>query len=134
MDRSAMSADVVVVDDDPRVRKVLGYLLEREGLAVRSYGSPHAALDFVLAHPPPVLVTDLQMPGLDGAGLAAAVRGGLGERSPRILLLTGNPRALRPRDKQLFDLTLSKPWEPSFLTSAVLSWVRAPHRPVAATG
>lgn len=126
-----MSSDVVVVDDDPRVRKLMLYTLEREGLAVRGYDSPLAALDLVLAHPPPVLVTDLQMPELDGAGLAAAVRGGLGERSPRIVLMTGDPRAMRPRDRHLFDLIVTKPWDRAALMSAILPWV---HPPIAAAG
>lgn len=126
-----MSSDVVVVDDDPRVRKLMLYTLEREGLAVRGYDSPLAALDLVLAHPPPVLVTDLQMPELDGAGLAAAVRGGLGERSPRIVLMTGDPRAMRPRDRLLFDLIVTKPWDRAALMSAILPWV---HPPIAAAG
>jgi CheY-like chemotaxis protein len=125
MDRSAMSSDVVVVDDDPRVRTLVVRTFEREGLRTRGYGAPLAALDLVLAHPPAVLVSDLEMPELDGVALAAAVRGGLGERSPRILLLTGNPRAIRAKDKHLFDLILAKPWDRTVILNAILPWVRA---------
>jgi CheY-like chemotaxis protein len=123
--RSIMSSDVVVVDDDARVRRVMVRVLEQANIAVRGYGSALAALDLVLAHPPSVLITDLRMPELDGIGLAAAVRGGLSERSPRILLLTAEPLAVRPKDKHLFDLILGKPWDNLVLTNAVLPWVRA---------
>jgi len=134
MDRSAMSVDVVVVDDDLRVGRMMVLLLEREGLAVRGFASSHAALDLVLAHPPPVLVTDLSMPDLDGVGLAAAVRGGLGPRSPRILLVTGDPRALEPKHRHLFDLVLSKPWDRAVVLDAILPWIRSSVPPMAATG
>src|SRR5690606_33828484 len=126
--------DVVVVDDDLRVGRMMVLLLEREGLAVRGFASSHAALDLVLAHPPPVLVTDLSMPDLDGVGLAAAVRGGLGPRSPRILLVTGDPRALEPKHRHLFDLVLSKPWDRAVVLDAILPWIRSSVPPMAATG
>ena len=125
MDRSAMSSDVVVVDDDPSVRRLLLRTLEREGLTTRGYGTPLAALDLVLAHPPPVLITDLEMPELDGVSLAAAVRGGLGERSPRIVLLTGNPHAVCAKDRHLFDRIVAKPWERDVFLGPILSWARA---------
>jgi CheY-like chemotaxis protein len=134
MDRSAMSSDVVVVDDDPRVRKVILLLLEQAGLSARGYGAPLAALDLVLAHPPAALITDLRMPDLGGVELAAAVRGGLGHRSPRILLLTGDPESVGARDKAMFDLVLGKPWDCTMLLDAVLPWVRASVPPAFATG
>lgn len=132
MEASSMSSDVVVVDDDPRVRALTVHLLERAGLTVSAHESPLAALDLVLAHPPRVLLTDLSMPQLDGVALASAVRGGLGERSPRILLLTGNPHSVRPRDKPLFDAILGKPWESRVLVETVLPWVAAPAPPLVA--
>lgn len=129
-----MSSDLVVVDDDPRIRKLVVRTFEREGLSTRGYGAPFAALDLVLAHPPSVLVTDLQMPELDGVALASAVRGGLGDRSPRILLLTGEPRAVRTKDKHLFDLIMAKPWDRSVIVNAILPWVRASVPPLAVAG
>lgn len=125
MERTALSSDVVVVDDDPRVQRLVLHVLERAGLAVRGYGSPRVALEAVLAHPPAVLLTDFSMPELDGVGVASAVRCGLGERSPRILLLTGDPQAVRAKDKHLFDLILGKPWDSTVLISTILPWVRA---------
>jgi CheY-like chemotaxis protein len=134
MDRSMLSSDVVVVDDDPRVRALTLHILEKAGLTVSSHDSPLAALDLVLAHPPRVLLTDFSMPELDGVALASAVRGGLGERCPRIMLLTGNPQSVRARDKHLFDVILGKPWESHVLVDTVLPWVRASIPPLAAAG
>ena len=132
MDGSSMSSDVVVVDDDPRVRALTLHILQRSGLTVSAHESPLTALDLVLAHPPRVLLTDFAMPHLDGVGLASAVRGGLGERSPRIMLLTGNPQSVRAKDKHLFDVILGKPWESHVLVETVLPWVRASMPPLVA--
>lgn len=134
MDCPALASDVVVVDDDARVRTLMLHVLERAGLSAVGFDSPLEALEHVLAHPPRALLTDFSMPELDGAGLAEAVRNALGERSPRIMLLTGDPRAVRARDKHLFDLILGKPWESHVVISAVLPWVRASVPPVAHVG
>jgi CheY-like chemotaxis protein len=125
MDHSSMASDVVVVDDDVRVRELMCRVLERAGMDARVYGCPIAALDLVLAFPPSVLITDLRLPRIDGLGLASAVRGGLADRSPRIMLLTADTGSLRSKDKHLFDLILTKPWDNQVLTNAVLPWVRA---------
>lgn len=129
-----MSSDVVVVDDDPRIRMLMCSMLEAEGFSVRGYESALPALDLVLAHPPHVLLTDLHMPELDGAGLAAAVRGGLGARSPRIILLTGCPESLRAKDRALFDRVLAKPWERDDLLRSIRAWVPRRHPRYAAVG
>lgn len=134
MDAPSMASDVVVVDDDPRVRALTVHILDRAGLRVSGHDSPLRALDLVLAHPPRVLVTDFSMPELDGVALARAVRGGLGARSPRIMLLTGNPQSVQAKDKHLFDVILGKPWESRALIDTVLPWVRASMPPLAHTG
>lgn len=134
MDRPALVSDVVVVDDDARVQTLMLHMLERAGLSVVGYDAPLAALEHVLAHPPRVLLTDFSMPELDGAGLARSVRERLGDGSPRILLLTGDPRAVPTKDKHLFDLILGKPWESHVVINTVLPWVRASVRPLAQAG
>lgn len=133
MDGSAYS-DVVVVDDDPRVRTLMLHVLERAGVAATGFDSARAALEQVLDHPPRVLLTDFSMPELDGVALATAIRSRLGARSPRIMLLTGDPQSIRARDKHLFDLILGKPWESHVVISTVLPWVRASVPPLADVG
>ncbi len=70
MDCPALASDVVVVDDDARVRTLMLHVLERAGLSAVGFDSPLEALEHVLAHPPRALLTDFSMPELDGAGLA----------------------------------------------------------------
>ena len=65
---------VVVVDDDADVRAMLAALLTHAGFHVRSAANGGEALDLIRDRPPDVLVTDLQMPGVDGLDLITRAR------------------------------------------------------------
>jgi len=69
------TASVLVVDDDPDIREMLGMLLEFEGYVVRLAEHGQAALDDLHANPRPCcIVLDLQMPIMDGWAFRAAQR------------------------------------------------------------
>ncbi len=67
---------VLVVDDDELMRLTLDAVLARDGWAVRTCPGGQAALSMLAAAPQEVdlLVTDYNMPGMTGLGLAAQVR------------------------------------------------------------
>lgn len=66
---------VLVVDDDLDVRDAMEFVLATEHV-VRTAGDGREALALIARHGVPCLViTDLQMPVMDGAGLIAALRG-----------------------------------------------------------
>jgi CheY-like chemotaxis protein len=68
-----LAASVLVVDDDPDIREMLGMLLEFEGYVVRLAEHGQAALDDLHANPRPCcIVLDLQMPIMDGRAFRAA--------------------------------------------------------------
>lgn len=71
---------VLAVDDDPLTRRRLGHMLERAGLEVWLAGSAESALVCLTQHEFDLLLTDLQLPGLDGVELsrrASAMQPGL---------------------------------------------------------
>lgn len=57
---------VWIVDDDDSVRWVLEKAMQRDGMAVRGYADPLAALEELADERPDVLITDIRMPGMDG--------------------------------------------------------------------
>ena len=63
---SAEKPVVLVVDDDPDVRGILGMLLERDGYEVVTAIDGAAALEHVKDERIALVVLDLQMPRLDG--------------------------------------------------------------------
>lgn len=83
-----MSETVLVVDDDPAVRDIIAGMLKELGCEVVSAQSGPEALDLLKQNELiSILITDINMPGMDGhelAELAKRVRPNL-----RILQLSG---------------------------------------------
>lgn len=63
----------LVVDDEPRLRRVLIRLLEGEGFQCREAGSGVEALALLEKEPVPLLISDLRMPEMDGVSLLREV-------------------------------------------------------------
>jgi len=59
----------LVVDDEPRLRRVLVRLLEGEGFSCSEAGSGTEALELLQHEPVPLVISDLRMPQMDGVTL-----------------------------------------------------------------
>ena len=89
MTRAAGPLRLLVVDDDPFVRDLLASILEDDGYRVVTAANGAAAAAIFSAGPGvDLIVSDMNMPELDGQGLIRAVRGA-GSDVP-IVILTGN--------------------------------------------
>ena len=64
---------IAIVDDDQRVLESLGELLESAGYAVRLFGSAEAFLQADAPREIDALISDIRMPGIDGAELQQRV-------------------------------------------------------------
>lgn len=60
------SFSVLVVDDDPSIRKMIVAALRREGYRFFEAANGREALDLMRAHHPDVMVLDLMMPMVSG--------------------------------------------------------------------
>lgn len=65
---------VLVVDDSMMDRRLAGKLLEKRGFGVEYAGDGKEALAKIATSRPDAVVTDLQMPEMDGLELVAAIR------------------------------------------------------------
>lgn len=89
-------AHVLVVDDDEPIRDTLRSVLEDAGHAVTDAPDGVAALDVLRASPHRMVVLlDLRVPGMDGAGLLGTVAGDRGLATQHAyILMTANLQTL----------------------------------------
>ncbi|MBI2885929.1 MAG: response regulator transcription factor [Chloroflexi bacterium] len=69
-----MGVEVLVVDDEPQIRRALRVALRANGYGVREAPTGEAALDLAAAHPPDLIVLDLMLPDMDGAEVCRRIR------------------------------------------------------------
>lgn len=106
-------ATMVLVDDEDMVLSSLQSFLELEtDYNLKTFTSPEAALDYTLAGPVDVVVSDFLMPGMNGIELLSLIR----EKHPHAprILLTGyadKESAIKAiNDIGLFQY-IEKPWD-----------------------
>jgi two-component system, cell cycle sensor histidine kinase and response regulator CckA len=80
---------VLLVEDDAGVRDLLADLLVAHGYDVHAFETAEEAAGYALAQPVDLLLSDIDLPGMNGATLAASLRA----RQPgvAILLMSGYP-------------------------------------------
>ena len=115
---------VAVVDDDQSVLRSLEYLLESADYFVRLFTSATALLESGCLPDIDCLISDIDMPGMDGFELVQrlhAVRPGL-----RVILITGYPDRLQrmPSIAGIYPGLFTKPFEAAELLAAVRDVVR----------
>ena len=80
--------DILLVDDEPHVLRVLRMSLEREGYSVRQADDGEEALEKIRETPPDLLITDIDMPRMTGKELCLAITREIPERSFPVYVLT----------------------------------------------
>jgi CheY-like chemotaxis protein len=118
-----MPVRVLVVDDDEMSRELLAILLQGEGYDVDTADSGEAAL--ALAHgqaQPDIVLTDVQLPGLAGTELAAALRDACGSQT-MLFAMSGS----EPGEQILsaYDGFLLKPFKVADVMAAVSAHQKA---------
>lgn len=79
---------VVVVDDDPDVRRVVAIKLERAGFSVVTAPDAASGLDAILREGPDVAVVDRMLPDGNGLALIGTLRATLVDACPVIVVLS----------------------------------------------
>ena len=91
-----MAADtprVLVVDDDPSIRDVIGDLLELLGCRIQTAANGKEALEHVATGPPDLVLLDYMMPVMDGRAFGLEVRKQPHHAGLPIVLMTAAPDA-----------------------------------------
>lgn len=83
-----MNSEILLVDDEAGIRKVLAISLADLGYTVHTADSAAAALDMMEKIRPAIVLTDIKMPGMDGIELLKTVKQQYPETE--VIMLTGH--------------------------------------------
>jgi FixJ family two-component response regulator len=120
---------IAVVDDDPRVLESIENLLESADYSVRPYASAAALLESGCLAEIDCLISDLDMPVMDGLELLRVVRAA--RPALPVILITGYPEMLNrlpPTDPVYYRL-FKKPLDGQELLTAIGDALRNPQPP-----
>ena len=106
---AALSARILVVDDEPRARQALVELLEGDGYEVRQASDGFKALGVVRDWEPDVLLTDWRMPVMDGLTLLKKAREESGDIACLVMTAFGSVENAVEAMKAGADDYLTKP-------------------------
>ena len=114
-------ATLLVIDDDPFQRDLAHFSLVNAGHRVQVAPDGQAGLEMLRQQRPDLVVCDVNMPGLDGFGVLAAVRGDPQLAALPIILLTALSERgdMRKGMASGADDYLPKPYDPKELVDAV---------------
>jgi CheY-like chemotaxis protein len=83
------SRRVLVVDDDPDARELVSLVLEQAGAEVTRAGDGLTALRVASERQPDLVITDIEMPRMDGVELARQLRNCSATKGIPIVMVTG---------------------------------------------
>ncbi|NVN97912.1 MAG: sigma-54-dependent Fis family transcriptional regulator [Geobacteraceae bacterium] len=69
-----MNQNILIVDDETSMREFLSILLEREGYLTETADNSHTALKLLAEKEYELVISDVNMPGLDGIGLLEEIK------------------------------------------------------------
>ena len=121
-------ANILLMDDDPQVRRLIERILSQAGHRVRSAANGRVGLQLFEANRPDLVITDIVMPQQEGVETIHALRRA-GYALP-IIAISGNgmdagAEYLRIAGRIGADRTLSKPFRVNELLEVVEALLRA---------
>jgi CheY-like chemotaxis protein len=107
---------ILVVEDDPGLRRMFTTALTLAGFDVREAPNGYEAIHSVQRNPPDLIVLDLLLPGFGGLGVQQEIAEHASTRLIPIVIVTGSTRAL---DHLAVARVLRKPVDPDALVETV---------------
>lgn len=133
-------ARIIVAEDDAHISRVICLWLKRNGHEVIAAEDGARALELIRLHRPELLVTDVNMPSMDGLDLLRTVRDeSLMERPAIVLTSRCDQTEIEARARSLGAVVHPKPFSPMRLMEAVAAALKGSasvvlREPVAAAG
>lgn len=113
--------NILTVDDSVSMRMLLRAALTKEGHQISEAEDGVAALEWLEHHQPDLVITDINMPRMDGFGLIEHIRAQPRFRDMPILVLTTESTAEKKARARAAGATgwIVKPFDPDQLNSVI---------------
>lgn len=114
-------SDILVVDDEVAIAKLIKFVLESNGFQVRLAGDGNSALEAIRENMPDLVVLDLMLPTISGFDVLLGIRQEMGIDNLPIVVLTcrgqreDKERAIRCGATEY----ITKPFSPTSLVATV---------------
>jgi CheY-like chemotaxis protein len=125
--QAAAGTRVLVVDDSPTIRAVLGKMLGQEGYAVQKAVDGEGAIEAAQNEQPELIFLDIVLPGINGFAVLRALKHDPLTRHIPIVMISGNQQATEQFYVQRFgaDDFIKKPFGLKEVQQSIHALVRA---------
>ena len=113
-----MTKRILIVDDEFGIADIVAEILTEHGYSASIAINGRLALSSMAMHRPDLVLLDVMMPVLDGAGTLLAMRADAALADVPVVMMTALPEAL-PKDRSLYQAALLKP----FSEEQLFAWI-----------
>ena len=108
-----MKKSVIIIEDEPFIIEALTFLLENEGLDVRSISDGAKAIDFIVKSKPNLVILDIMLPNVSGMKILEDIRKMNGISHLPVLMLTakGQKKDRRAAEEAGVSKFMTKPFD-----------------------
>jgi DNA-binding response OmpR family regulator len=120
---------VLIIDDDAHIRKVIELKLKKAGYRILLAGNGEEGLDLIETQKPDAVVSDINMPKMDGKTLCLRTNDLKGKQPFLTIIISG--RISLDDEAWIKDMTdtqfIEKPFSPSKLLDAINQYFQSEH-------
>jgi len=119
---------ILIIEDNEDTRFVFSAILNYDGYRIVEAANGRLGVACALAHLPDLIITDFDMPVMDGFAAARLIRADERTRGIPIMVVTGNDFTAEQHAEAitLFDCCFGKPMQPSQVLGAVQRLIGPP--------
>jgi DNA-binding response OmpR family regulator len=89
MDATTPKRKVLIIDDDPSLRRLVQVVFERDGFDVSLAGEGSEGIRLALINPPHIIILDIMMEGLHGFEVCKMLRANSSMQHTAIIVISG---------------------------------------------
>ena len=122
-----MKKSVVIIEDEPFIIEALTFLLENEGLDVRSISDGANAIDFIIKSKPNLVILDIMLPNVSGMKILEDIRSMDEISNLPVLMLTakGQKKDRRAAEEAGVSKFMTKPFDNQELIENIKAMIKS---------